>query len=76
MARARKARPNERTALTRRRRQPAVAITPKELLVRAGRIALWMALAVVLVRGLAAILSSEPDVPARGGGRVGARVAG
>ena len=49
-----------RTALLRRRRQPAVAVTPKELLVRAGRIALWMALAVVLVRGLAAILSSGP----------------
>ena len=62
-------------ALLRRRRQPAVAITPKELLVRAGRIALWIALAVVLVRGLAAILSTEPASEPRWRRRGGARVA-
>ena len=63
------------SALLRRRRQPAVPLTPKELLVRAGRIVLWLGLAVVLVRGLAAILEHRAGVQAGGGGRGSARVA-
>jgi hypothetical protein len=51
-----------------RRREIAVPLTGGELLARLGRLALWAAVAVVLVRGLGDILAAEgkaPPAPAR-----------
>src|SRR4051794_28048497 len=51
------------------RRGASVALTPKELLARVGRVMLWVALAVVLARGLAGMLSARSaPAPAGPGG--------
>jgi hypothetical protein len=47
-----------------RRREIAVPLTVGELLARLGRLALWAAVAVVLVRGLGDILASPRSTPA------------
>jgi hypothetical protein len=46
-----------------RRREIAVPLTGGELLARLGRLALWAALAVVLVRGVGDILASPSSTP-------------